>query len=86
MIVTANASNVGLSAVGPKATFTLEDLNRIPAIGGDIKDALATDPRIYIPGTGGREIQCAGGHNRANTLTLDAVSYTHLTLPTKRIV
>ena len=74
VIVTANASNVGLSAVGPKATFTLEDLNRIPAIGGDIKDALATDPRIYIPGTGGREIQCAGGHNRANTLTLDGIA------------
>lgn len=62
-------------AVGPSATFSLDDLERTPAINRNISDVLRIDPRIYVDESRGdiNAIQCGGKNSRFNSLTVDGV-------------
>jgi outer membrane receptor for ferrienterochelin and colicin len=78
IVVTASAANTVATAIGPSATFTLQDLEEKPSINRDIKDILRLDPRIHLDfaaggGDGSNGIQCGGQHTRFNSLTVDGV-------------
>ncbi len=62
-------------AVGPSATFGLEQLEITPAINRNITDIIRIDPRIYVDESRGdiNAIQCGGKNSRFNSLTLDGV-------------
>ena len=62
-------------AVGPSASFGLQDLQNAPAINRNITDILRADPRIAVDESGGgtNAIQCAGQNSRFNSFTLDGV-------------
>ncbi len=62
-------------AVGPNATFDLDDLESKPAINRTIADIVRTDPRIYVDESRGdiNAVQCAGKNSRFNSLTVDGV-------------
>jgi hypothetical protein len=62
-------------AVGPNATFGIEDLETAPSINRNIADVLRIDPRIYVDESRGdiNSIQCGGKNSRFNSLTLDGV-------------
>ncbi len=62
-------------AVGPNATFDLEDLESKPAINRTIADLVRTDPRIFVDESRGdiNAVQCAGKNSRFNSLTVDGV-------------
>ncbi|WP_346839999.1 TonB-dependent receptor [Microbulbifer sp. SAOS-129_SWC] len=61
------------TAMGPSATFNLEDLQGAPSTSRDIKGLLREDPRIYIDSAYADSIQCAGANPRFNSLTVDGV-------------
>lgn len=60
-------------AIGPSATFTLAQLEDLPAINRDIKDIIRLDPRIYVDESFNDAIQCAGASPRFNSLTVDGI-------------
>ena len=62
------------TAVGPAATFNLDDLRSVPTINRNITDVVRLDPRIFVDESSGRDpIQCGGKNPRFNSLTLDGV-------------
>jgi len=71
--VTASAVNAVEVAVGPSATFTAQDLERLPSANRTINDIIRTDPRIYVEEADNNGIQCVGANSRFNSLTLDGV-------------
>ncbi len=75
IVVVATRSVVADLATGPSATFTSDDLDNLPNFNRDIKDIIRLDPRINIDERTdqGNGIYCAGGNNRANSLTVDGV-------------
>ncbi len=62
-------------ALGPSATFNLEQLENSPAINRNISDVLRIDPRIYVDESRGgiNAIRCVGKNDRFNSLTVDGV-------------
>jgi outer membrane receptor for ferrienterochelin and colicin len=79
-VVIVTAAQVGAApiAIGPAATFSLEDLENQPAVNRDIKDIIRLDPRIHLDfaaggGAGSNGVQCGGQHPRFNSLTVDGV-------------
>ncbi|MCZ6501505.1 MAG: carboxypeptidase regulatory-like domain-containing protein, partial [Gammaproteobacteria bacterium] len=62
-------------AVGPSATFGLQQLQTAPSINRNIVDVLRIDPRIYVDESRGEinAIYCAGKNSRFNSLTVDGV-------------
>jgi outer membrane receptor for ferrienterochelin and colicin len=76
IVVTASAVFAGTDiALGPNATFSLTQLQSLPAINRNINDVIRTDARIYVDESRGdvNGIQCAGKNERFNALTLDGV-------------
>ena len=75
IVVTASATDLIQTAVGPNATFGLETLENAPTINRNITDVLRIDPRIYVDESRGdiNEVQCGGKNPRFNSLTLDGV-------------
>ncbi len=75
IVVTASASDLIQTAVGPNATFGLEVLENAPTINRNITDVLRLDPRVYVDESRGdiNPVQCAGKNPRFNSLTLDGV-------------
>ena len=75
VIVTASATDLIQTAVGPNATFGLETLQNAPAINRNIVDVLRIDPRVYVDESRGdiNPVQCGGKNPRFNSLTLDGV-------------
>lgn len=71
--VTAAALSRAEVATGPSSSFTLDDLQALPAINRDIRDVLRIDPRIYIDAGFVDAVQCAGANPRFNSLTVDGV-------------
>ena len=71
--VTASAIDAVEVAVGPSATFTAQDLERLPSANRTINDIVRTDPRIYVEEADTDGIQCVGANSRFNSLTLDGV-------------
>ncbi len=75
VVVTASRP-VGMQlALGPSATFGLDELQSAPAINRNITDVLRADARIYVDESRGdiNAIQCAGKNSRFNSLTVDGV-------------
>jgi hypothetical protein len=62
-------------AVGPAATFNLNDLREVPVVNRTLQDVVRLDPRVFVDeGAGGVDpVQCAGQNPRFNSLTLDGV-------------
>ena len=75
IVVTASATDLIQTAVGPNATFGLETLEKAPAINRNIVDVLRIDPRVYVDESRGdiNPVQCGGRNPRFNSLTLDGV-------------
>lgn len=73
IIVTSAQIGAVQVAIGPSATFTLDDLQDAPAINRDIKDVIKIDSRMYVDEGFNDAIHCAGAHPRFNSLTLDGV-------------
>ncbi|MCR9193372.1 MAG: TonB-dependent receptor [Hyphomonas sp.] len=75
IVVTASATDLVQTAVGPNATFGLEILESAPAINRNITDILRIDPRVYVDESRGdiNPVQCGGKNPRFNSLTLDGV-------------
>jgi len=76
IVVTASQDfRVGAVALGPNATFSLEQLQAAPAINRNITDVIRADSRIYVDESRGdiNAVQCAGKNSRFNSLTVDGV-------------
>ena len=75
IVVMASALAAVQVAIGPSATFSLEDLQDAPAINRDITDVVRIDPRMHVDEAGNRgdSIHCGGAHHRFNSLTIDGV-------------
>jgi outer membrane receptor for ferrienterochelin and colicin len=76
IVVTASRDfRVGAVALGPSATFSLEELQAAPAINRNITDVIRADSRIYVDESRGdiNAVQCAGKNSRFNSLTVDGV-------------
>lgn len=75
IVVTASASDLIQTAVGPSATFGLDTLESAPVINRNITDVLRLDPRVYVDESRGdiNPVQCGGKNPRFNSLTLDGV-------------
>ena len=75
VLVVAEAPGVSQVAVGPGATFSLEQLETSPAINRNIADVLRADARIYVDESRGdiNAVQCGGKNSRFNSLTVDGV-------------
>lgn len=75
VVVTASATQLSNTAVGPATTFDLGTLEKAPAINRNITDVLRIDPRVYVDESRGdiNPIQCGGKNPRFNSLTLDGV-------------
>lgn len=69
----ARVSSLNLDATGPASNFSAEDIKSTPTIDRDIKNVVEQDPRITIDATNANAIQCAGGSNRSNSLTVDGL-------------
>jgi hypothetical protein len=73
VMVTGSAIRGEQVAVGPSATFSIDDLEDAPAINRNINDVLSIDPRIYVDEAFNDAVQCAGANPRFNALTVDGV-------------
>ena len=71
VIITATQAGATPIATGPAATFNLADIENSPLANRDIRDLLATDPRISIDQGNSDAISCGGANPRYNALTLD---------------
>lgn len=65
-----SVSALAMGSSSPSAFFNLDDLETVPSINRDLRDVIRLDPRISVQGN---RIQCAGGNNRFNSLTVDGV-------------
>lgn len=73
IVVTGEAIQRVETAIGPNAVFSLETLERAPAINRTLNDVVRIDPRIYVNEADVDGIQCAGANSRFNSLTVDGV-------------
>ncbi|MDH4056340.1 MAG: TonB-dependent receptor [Gammaproteobacteria bacterium] len=75
IVVTAQQIGAVAMALGPSATFSLQDLQDAPAINRTITDVVKVDSRMYVDegGNRGDAIYCGGAHPRFNSLTIDGV-------------
>ena len=73
IVITASAIDAAPVAIGPSATFGLDQLQTLPAINRDIKDIIRTDPRVFVDESFVDAVQCAGANPRFNSLTVDGV-------------
>jgi hypothetical protein len=74
IVVTAQQLGAVQVAVGPSATFTLQDLQDAPAVNRTITDVVRIDSRMYVDESNrGDAIYCGGSHPRYNSLTIDGV-------------
>lgn len=71
--VSASSGSIIQTAIGPSASFSLEDIEEAPAINRDLKDIVRLDPRVYLDESFNDSIQCAGSHPRFNSLTVDGI-------------
>lgn len=72
-VTASRLSSLNLDAKGPTSTFSAADIEASPTISRDIKNVVEQDPRIMIDAGNSNAIQCAGGSNRSNSLTVDGL-------------
>lgn len=73
VVVTATQVRSQILALGPSASFGLQDLQDYPAINRDIRDVILFDPRISQNQGFEGAISCGGANPRFNSLTVDGV-------------
>jgi outer membrane receptor for ferrienterochelin and colicin len=75
IVVLGQVSPLAQVAVGPSATFSLEQLQSVPAINRNISDVIRIDPRMFVDESRGdiNAVQCGGKNSRFNALTVDGV-------------
>lgn len=75
VVTGSKISNLAMNERGPAANFSLQDLQRAPAINRNISDVVRVDARITVDESRGDEnsIRCAGKNPRFNSLTVDGV-------------
>ncbi len=75
IVVVGTRSVLSEIAVGPNATFGLEELENAPSINRNITDVIRADARIYVDESRGsiNAVQCGGQNPRFNSLTVDGV-------------
>lgn len=75
IVVLGQVSPLSQVAVGPSATFSLEQLQTAPAINRNITDVIRADPRLHVDESRGdiNSVQCGGKNSRFNALTVDGV-------------
>lgn len=75
IVVIGTVSPLQQVAVGPSATFDLQELQSAPAINRNITDVIRADARIYVDESRGdiNAVQCGGKNPRFNSLTVDGV-------------
>lgn len=71
--VTATRTALNLDQSSPATVFGLEDIESSVAVDRDIKSIVEQDPRVTIDASNSNAIQCAGGSNRSNSLTVDGI-------------
>ena len=76
IITIGQAQEIVETAIGPSATFGLQDLDAAVSFERDIKEVYAVDPRMSLDFDGrGTQTNCMGKHPRFNSTTLDGVSH-----------
>ena len=76
IIAIGQSQEIVETAIGPAATFGLQDLDAAVAFERDIKEVYAVDPRMSLDFDGrGTQTNCMGKHPRFNSTTLDGVSH-----------
>ncbi len=76
IVAIGQAQEIIQTAIGPSATFGLQDLDSSVAFERDIKEVYAMDPRMSLDFDGrGTQTNCMGKHPRFNSVTLDGVSH-----------
>ncbi len=75
IVAIGQAQAVAQTAIGPNATFSLEDLQTAPAINRNITDVIRADARIFVDESRGdiNAVQCFGKNSRFNSLTVDGI-------------
>ncbi|MCW8926547.1 MAG: TonB-dependent receptor [Xanthomonadales bacterium] len=75
VVVTGEQVNMVVTAAGPAATFSSEEILTAVALNRDIAEVYQIDPRINLDNQDdGFAINCAGKNPRFNSITLDGVS------------
>lgn len=74
VVIGANLSSSSLLATGPSVYYGLEALEGAASSERDIKDLLATHPRLSLDEGYARGIQCNGSSPRMNSLTVDGIA------------
>jgi len=76
IIVVAQRQVLADVAIGPNASFGIEELENAPAINRNIADIIRIDPRVYVDESRGdiNAVQCVGQSSRFNSITLDGVA------------
>lgn len=74
VVVGASLSSASLLATGPSVFYGLDALEDAAAAERDIKDLLATHPRLSLDEGYARGIQCNGSSPRMNSLTVDGIA------------
>jgi hypothetical protein len=76
IVTIGQAQEIVDTAIGPSATFGLQDLDAAVSFERDIKEVYAVDPRMSLDFDGrGTQTNCMGKHPRFNSTTLDGVSH-----------
>ncbi|MEM9402657.1 MAG: TonB-dependent receptor [Pseudomonadota bacterium] len=75
VVAIGQAQAVAQTAIGPSATFSLDDLQSLPAINRNITDVIRADARIFVDESRGdiNAVQCVGKNPRFNSLTVDGI-------------
>lgn len=75
IVVVGRRAPLAQVAVGPSATFGLDELQTRPAINRNITDIIRADARLYVDESRGgiNAVQCGGKNPRFNSLTVDGV-------------
>ena len=74
VVVGKTLSSASLLATGPSVFYGLDALEDAAATERDIKDLLATHPRLSLDEGYARGIQCNGSSPRMNSLTVDGIA------------
>ncbi|MEM6514415.1 MAG: TonB-dependent receptor, partial [Pseudomonadota bacterium] len=75
IVAIGQAQELVQTAIGPSATFSLQDLQTAPSINRNITDVIRADARIYVDESRGdiNAVQCFGKNSRFNSLTVDGI-------------
>ena len=73
VVITATRSKL---TMGPQAKVALRDLQTLPTINRDVRDAARTSPYVLLDPTNNNAMLIGGQNNRTNSITIDGVKQT----------